>query len=87
MRDVWIDRATSGVVRLHGEAELAARVAHVDFVADYTEDARTQVLRDLHGFAKAQVLFVRSGADFRIEFANFTYPADLPQSLFEPRPR
>lgn len=86
-RDVWIDRATSGVVRLHGVARLAVRVASVDFIATYREDGHAQELRDLVGYAKAQLLLVKVGADFRVELANVAYPASLPDATFDPHAR
>lgn len=82
IRDLWIDRATNGVVRLHGEATFSARLASIDFIADYTEDATSQTLRHVAGFAKAQVLFVKAGADFTVDLTNNAYPALLPDALF-----
>ncbi len=87
VRDVWIDRSTNGVVRLHGVASLAASLASVDFFADYDEGATTQVLRHLSGFAKAQLLFVKAGADFTFDLTNAAYPATLPDALFDRRTR
>ena len=86
VRDLWIDRATNGVVRLHGVASLAARFASVDFVADYAEDARSQALRTVSGYAKAQLLLLRVGADFAFAIDDVAHPETLPEATFARRP-
>jgi len=83
LRDMWIDRATLGVVRLRGQVSLAARFAVVNFTVDYDETATTQVVRKVVGYAKAQVLFVKAGADFDFDLTNDAYPRTLPDWYFE----
>lgn len=83
LRDIWIDRATRGVMRLHGDAALATRVASVDFTVDYDETATTQIVRHVAGYAKAQLLLVKLGADFDFSLVREAYPASLPPWYFE----
>ncbi|MFY9780583.1 MAG: hypothetical protein WAJ85_08740 [Candidatus Baltobacteraceae bacterium] len=82
LRDIWIDPATDGVVRLHGEATAGPNLFHVDFNAFYDEDATTQTLRRVEGKAKVQLLFVHASGDVSYELTNIAYPATLPASLF-----
>ena len=83
LRDLWIDRETNGVVRLHGVAPLVGPLATVDFAADYLIGPQSQTLSVVRGFAKAQFLLVKLGADFTFEQTDFAYPAALPDWYFE----
>lgn len=83
LRDLWIDRATSGVLRLHGVAPLVGPLATVDFTADYLIGPSSQTLSVVRGFAKAQILLIKLGADFTFEQTDFVYPAGLPDWYFE----
>ena len=66
LRDLWVDRATDGVVRLGAEVEAGVNLAHVAFVATYAEDAKTQTLQTVSGYVKAQLLLVKGGARRRL---------------------
>ena len=83
LRDLWIDRATNGVLRLHGVAPLIGPLATVDFTADYLIGPQSQTLSAVRGFAKAQLLLVKLGADFTFEQSDFAYPETLPDWYFE----
>jgi hypothetical protein len=83
LRDLWIDPRTDGVLRLHGVAPLVGPLATVDFTADYDVGPQSQTLVAVRGFAKAQVLLIKLGADFTFEQSDFAYPASLPAWYFE----
>jgi hypothetical protein len=83
LRDLWIDRATAGVVRLRGDVSAKAHLVRVIFDASYDETATTQTLRRLSGYAKAQVLFVKIGADVGYHQEHFAFPATLPDWYFD----
>jgi hypothetical protein len=83
LRDLWIDPLTRGVVRLHGVAPLVGPLATVDFTADYDVGPQSQTLTAVRGFAKAQLLLIKLGADFTFEQTDFAYPASLPTWYFE----
>ncbi len=83
LRDVWIDRATNAVVRLHGVAPLFGPVATVDFTADYDTAAQSETISRVSGFAKAQLLLVKLSADFTFAQTDYAFPASLPAWYFE----
>jgi hypothetical protein len=83
LRDLWIDRATNGVVRLHGVAPLVPPLATVDFTADYAVGPQSETLSAVRGFAKAQLLLLKIGADFTFEHTDVAYPESLPDWYFE----
>jgi hypothetical protein len=85
LRDLWIDRATLGVVRLRGEAWANAHLIRVQFDAYYDESPTQQTLRRITGYGKAQVLLLKVGADFALSLDGFQYPATIPDWVFERR--
>jgi hypothetical protein len=82
LHDIWIDRATRGIVRMHGTISLAAHAASVDFAVDYDETPATQLVRRVSGYAKAQLLLVKIGGDFVFTLTHVTYPPTLPDWYF-----
>jgi hypothetical protein len=82
LHDVWIDRATRGIVRMHGAISLAAHAASVDFAVDYDETPTTQLVRRVSGYAKAQLLLVKIGGDFVFTLTHAAYPTTLPDWYF-----
>jgi hypothetical protein len=80
LREIWIDPATDGVVRIRGEARSGP--IHVDFVANYHEGDRLQTLVRVDAYAKAQVLFLRESGDVSFDLENVAYPRTLPDALF-----
>jgi hypothetical protein len=82
LHDIWIDRATRGVARMHGTISLTAHAASVDFVVEYDETPTTQLVRRVSGYAKAQVLLLKIGGDFVFTLTHAGYPATLPDWYF-----
>ncbi len=85
LRDVWIDRATNGVVRLRGEATASAHLIRLVFDAFYDESESEQSLRRIVGYGKAQLLLVKVGADFTYALEGLAYPDSLPDWYFDRR--
>jgi hypothetical protein len=83
LRDLWIDRATLGVVRLRGEAWAKAHLVRIAFDAYYDDSATEQTLRRITGYGKAQLLFVKVGADFAFSLDDFAYPNAIPDWVFD----
>ncbi len=82
LTDMWIDPETSGVVHLRADA-VAGRIAHITLDASYDEDATSQTLTSVTGYAKGQILLVRIGLDFVYRQSNFEYPDTLPAWYFD----
>ena len=82
LTDMWIDPTTSGVVHLRAEAAVG-HVARITFEAAYDEDANSQTLTSVVGYAKGQVLLVRIGLDFTYRQSNIDYPDTLPDWYFD----
>ena len=87
LRDVWIDPATNGVVRLRGEATSGPNLIHVDFTATYAEDANAQTLARVDAFAKAQLLLFHESGNISFDLTNVAHPAALPDATFVDRKR
>jgi hypothetical protein len=83
LRDLWIDPATDGVVRLRGEATASAHLVRIVFDASYDESQTEQTLRLITGYGKAQLFLIKIGADFNYALDDFTYPAALPDWYFD----
>jgi hypothetical protein len=83
LTDMWIDPDTSGVVHLRAAAEAGDRIAHITFEAAYDEDANSQTLTSVVGYAKGQVLLLRIGLDFVYRQSNIEYPDTLPDWYFD----
>jgi len=83
LRDLWIDPATDGVVRLRGEATASAHLVRIIFDASYDESQTEQTLRLITGYGKAQLFLIKIGADFTYGLADFTYPDSLPDWYFD----
>jgi hypothetical protein len=82
LTDMWIDPTTSGVVHLRAEA-VVGRIARLTFEASYDEDANSQTLTSVVGYAKGQVLLIRIGLDFTYRQSNIAYPDTLPDWYFD----
>ncbi len=82
LTDMWIDPATIGVVHLRAQVA-SHHMARVIFEAFYDEDASTQVLTSVVGYAKAQALLAKIGIDFAYKQSNFAYPDTLPDWYFD----
>ncbi len=85
LRDLWIDPATKGIVRLRGETTFKGGLVRLGFQADYAETATTQALVRVTGGAKAQMLLVRVSGGFAYGLSDVVYPARLPAWIFEGR--
>lgn len=85
LRDLWIDPATKGIVRLHGETTFKGGLVRLGFEANYAETASSQALVRVTGGAKAQVLLVRVSGAFAYALSDVVYPARLPAWIFEGR--
>jgi hypothetical protein len=83
LRDLWIDPATDGVVRLRGEATASAHLVRIVFDAYYDESQTEQTLRRITGYGKAQLFLIKVGADFTYALTGFTYPDSLPDWYFD----
>jgi hypothetical protein len=85
LRDLWIDRSSFAVVRLAGEARGAAGLARATFEADYAQSPAAQLLTAVTGYVKAQLAFLKIGADFSYALTNLTLPETLPDWCFDQR--
>lgn len=82
LRDVWIDPATNGVVRLRGETTSGPNLIHVVFTATYAEDASTQTLEHVEAYGKAQILFLHASGNVSFDLTNVEHPASIPDAEF-----